>query len=96
MNLKTQNSNPRLNFRRNPCYCNNAMGRDKLSHIEWNKNLSENLLSQRKNDELVRLKKMFEIKQEIYAEYRDKGRLYPTGNPVFRRKTARYQVIFKQ
>ena len=67
------------------------MNRDKISHIEWNKNLTENMMTKRKTEELVRLKKNFEKRLEIYKEYQDKGRLYPKGNPIFRRKTARYQ-----
>ena len=38
---------------------------------------------------------MYDRQLKIYEEQQDKGRLYPKGNPIFPRKTARYEEWLK-
>ena len=40
-------------------------------------------------------KGMYDRQLKIYEEQQDKGRLYPKGNPIFPRKTARYEEWLK-
>ena len=38
---------------------------------------------------------MYDRQLKIYEEQQDKGRLYPKGNPIFPRKTGRYEEWLK-
>ena len=57
--------------------------------------MAESHLQKRKHDQMIKLKGMYDRQLKIYEEQKDKGRLYPKGNPIFPRKTARYEEWLK-